>query len=109
MDHAAIVASLVGGELILFLQHEELGFGIPLSDFQGGSQPNDSSADNSEVKLFRHRCSSLTQSFLAVNLTQRSRGQPVKMLTDTVFTSIEDAEQEVFRRRWKKYTGSDLD
>ena len=37
------------------------------------------------------------------------RGQPVKMLTDTVFTSIEDAEREVFRRRWTKYTGSDLD
>ena len=36
------------------------------------------------------------------------RGKPVKMLTDTVFTSIEDAEREVFRRRWKKYTGSDL-
>ena len=73
MDHAAVVAGLVGGKLIFFLQHQELGFGIPLSDFQGGSQPNDSSADNSEVKLFRHQCSSLTQSFLAVNLTQSSR------------------------------------
>jgi N,N-dimethylformamidase len=37
------------------------------------------------------------------------RGKPVKMLKDQVFTRIEDAEREVFRRRWKKYTGSDLD
>jgi len=37
------------------------------------------------------------------------RGKPVKILKDKVFTRIEEAEQEVFRRRWKKYTGSDLD
>jgi|SRR5262245_39897117 len=37
------------------------------------------------------------------------RGKPVKILKDQVFTSLEDAEQEVFRRRWKKHTGSDLD
>jgi hypothetical protein len=35
------------------------------------------------------------------------RGKPVTVL-DLVFTSIEEAEQEVFRRRWKKFTGSDL-
>jgi len=37
------------------------------------------------------------------------RGKPVKVLKGQVFTSIEDAEREVFRRRWRKYTGSDLD
>ena len=37
------------------------------------------------------------------------RGKPVKVLKDQVFTSIEDAEREVFRRRWRKYTGSELD
>ena len=37
------------------------------------------------------------------------RGKPVKILKDQVFTSLEAAEQEVFRRRWKKHTGSDLD
>ena len=37
------------------------------------------------------------------------RGKPVRMLKNQVFTRIEDAEREVFRRRWKKYTGSDLD
>jgi hypothetical protein len=37
------------------------------------------------------------------------RGKPVKMLKDQVFTNLEDAEREVFRRRWKMYTGSDLD
>ena len=37
------------------------------------------------------------------------RGKPVKVFKDKVFTSIEDAEWEVFRRRWKKHTGSDLD
>ncbi len=37
------------------------------------------------------------------------RGTPVKICKDQVFTRIEDAEREVFRRRWKKYTDSDLD
>ena len=37
------------------------------------------------------------------------RGRPVKVLKGQVFKRLEDAEQEVFRRRWKKYTGSDLD
>jgi hypothetical protein len=36
------------------------------------------------------------------------RGKPVKILKGKVFTSVENAEQEVFRRRWKKHTGSDL-
>ena len=37
------------------------------------------------------------------------RGKPVKMLRDQVFTSLEDAERAVFRMRWKKHTGRDLD
>jgi branched-chain amino acid transport system permease protein len=37
------------------------------------------------------------------------RGEPVKILKDQVFTSQEDAEQEIFRRRWKKHTGSELE
>lgn len=37
------------------------------------------------------------------------RGKPVKVLKDEVFKSIEDAEREIFRRRWKKCTGSSLD
>jgi len=36
-------------------------------------------------------------------------GKPVKILKDQVFKRVEDAEREVFRRRWKKHTGSDLD
>ncbi|MBM3518673.1 MAG: hypothetical protein FJX56_12565 [Alphaproteobacteria bacterium] len=36
------------------------------------------------------------------------RGKPVKLLKDKTFTSIEDAEREVFRLRWKKYTGHEL-
>lgn len=36
------------------------------------------------------------------------RGKPVKILRNMVFESIEEAEKEVFRRRWKKYTGNDL-
>jgi hypothetical protein len=36
------------------------------------------------------------------------RGKPVKMLKGQVFTSVEEAEREIFRRRWKKYTGKDL-
>ena len=34
-------------------------------------------------------------------------GKPVKILKER-FTSLTDAEREVFRRRWKKYTGSEL-
>lgn len=37
------------------------------------------------------------------------RGKPIKILKGQVFTSVEDAEREVFRRRWKKYTGHALD
>jgi hypothetical protein len=37
------------------------------------------------------------------------RGKPVKILKSEVFTSIEEAEREIFRRRWKKYTGRELD
>jgi hypothetical protein len=36
-------------------------------------------------------------------------GKPVRFLRDQVFTNIEDAEREVFRRRWKKHTGRDLE
>jgi hypothetical protein len=36
------------------------------------------------------------------------RGKPVKILKGQVFTSVEEAEREIFRRRWKKYTGKDL-
>jgi hypothetical protein len=36
------------------------------------------------------------------------KGKPVKILKGQVFTSIEEAEREIFRRRWKKHTGKDL-
>src|SRR5215207_6672528 len=36
-------------------------------------------------------------------------GKPVKLLKGQIFTNIEDAEREVFRRRWKKHTGRDLE
>ncbi|MBV8566167.1 MAG: ABC transporter permease [Methylobacteriaceae bacterium] len=35
------------------------------------------------------------------------RGEPVKLLGER-FTSLEEAERYVFRKRWKKYTGHDL-
>ena len=37
------------------------------------------------------------------------RGESVKILKGQVFTSLEDAEREVFRRRWKKHMGSELE
>ena len=37
------------------------------------------------------------------------RGKPVKIFKKQVFTNVEDAEREIFRRRWKKYTGDSLD
>jgi hypothetical protein len=36
------------------------------------------------------------------------RGKPVRMLKGQVFGDVAEAEREVFRRRWKKYAGSDL-
>ncbi len=38
-----------------------------------------------------------------------NRGDPVKLHHDRVFHSIEDAEWEVFKIRWRKYTGKDLE
>ena len=37
------------------------------------------------------------------------RGKPVKIFKNQVFTNVEDAEREIFRRRWKRYTGDSLD
>jgi len=37
-----------------------------------------------------------------------AKGKPIKILKNQVFTNIEEAEREIFRRRWKKHTGKDL-
>ena len=37
-----------------------------------------------------------------------SRGAPVRLMHDQVFTSRQEAEWAVFKRRWKKVTGHDL-
>ena len=37
------------------------------------------------------------------------RGKPIKVLKDKVFKNLEDAEWEVFRRRWKNHAGSNPD
>ena len=37
------------------------------------------------------------------------KGKPLELLKDRVYTSIEDAERDVFRLRWKQHTGHDLD
>jgi hypothetical protein len=36
------------------------------------------------------------------------RGKPVCLIKGKVYTNVEDAEREIFRRRWKKHTGKDL-
>ena len=36
------------------------------------------------------------------------RDKPIKLVKGKVFNSIEDAEREVFRLRWKKHTGHEL-
>lgn len=36
------------------------------------------------------------------------RGEPVTVFEDIQFTSREDAEWEVFRRRWERYFGEEL-
>ena len=38
-----------------------------------------------------------------------AKGRPLKLVTGRVYTSIEDAERDVFRLRWNQYTGHDLD
>jgi hypothetical protein len=37
------------------------------------------------------------------------RGKPVRLIKGKVYTNVEDAEREIFRRRWKKQTGRDFD
>lgn len=37
------------------------------------------------------------------------RGDPVQLEGDEVYTSIETAEWEIFKRRWKKHFGEELD
>ncbi len=32
------------------------------------------------------------------------RGKPVRIFKEQVFTSVADAEREIFRRRWKQHT-----
>ena len=36
------------------------------------------------------------------------RGEPIRLLEDQVFRSIDDAERHVFKLRWKKHTGQEL-
>ncbi len=36
------------------------------------------------------------------------RGQPIEPLPNHVFTSLEEAEWEVFKRRWQALTGQEL-
>lgn len=36
------------------------------------------------------------------------RGRLIKLLKKKVYENIEDAEWDVFKLRWKKYTGSEL-
>jgi len=43
-----------------------------------------------------------------IGLLPGERGKPVKLLKDQVFTNVEDAEREIFRRRWEKHVGRDL-
>jgi len=36
------------------------------------------------------------------------RGKPVEIIHGVVFTDLETAEREIFKLRWKEYTGRDL-
>ncbi len=38
----------------------------------------------------------------------RRRGQPIQVIPNQVFTTLADAEWEVFKRRWTALTGSTL-
>ena len=37
------------------------------------------------------------------------RGKPVKIFRSQVFTNVEDAEREIFRRRWEQHTEKAVD
>jgi hypothetical protein len=37
-----------------------------------------------------------------------ARGEPIELLSNQVFTSIAEAEWEVFKRRWEAFTGAAL-
>jgi len=44
----------------------------------------------------------------ALGRLPRMRGKPVEILSNQVFTSIAEAEWEVFKRRWEALTGTSL-
>ena len=55
VDNAAVVAALVGGEAGFLFQDGEAQGGEAARDFQGGSESDDSTADNDEVEtVLRH-------------------------------------------------------
>jgi hypothetical protein len=37
------------------------------------------------------------------------QGQPVRLVGDKVFHSVEEAEWEIFKLRWKRHSGMDLE
>jgi hypothetical protein len=43
-----------------------------------------------------------------LGLLPTEKGKPIRLLKGKVYTNVEDAEREIFRLRWKKYTGKDL-
>lgn len=53
-------------------------------------------------------CTKPHQQWMLAELPSR-RGQPLKVHHNQVFQSIEQAEWEVFKLRWHKYTGERLD
>lgn len=68
--------------------------------------------------LHRMRSGSLEGKHVLVCLEPRKKwmlaqlqgpGRPVRRHANRVFTSLEDAEWEVFKLRWKDLTGRDLD
>ena len=53
-------------------------------------------------------CTKPHEEFVLATLPAR-RGQPIRLLHNRVFTSIEEAEWEVFKMRWEQFTGEKLE
>lgn len=53
MNHAAVVAGLMSGYLGFFFENQQAAVRISLQQFSSDRQPDDSGADNSNVKGFR--------------------------------------------------------
>jgi hypothetical protein len=81
-------------------------------------QPRGPHSDELQKVLHRMRWSGVTGRWVLITLepnrrwmlgrVPEKRGVPMETFANCIFTRIEDAEREIFRRRWEALTGTKL-